>query len=855
MAAVTKYPEPLVFGLDIGTRSIVGTVGYREGSKFNIVAQCVKFHDTRAMLDGQIHDINKVGEEIIYVKETLEQQLSGRKLKEVCVAAAGRVLKTAVSKSNYEFPENTVVIQEHIHSLEMLGVEQAHEQMLKDNDSDVKFFCVGYTVMKYYLNGFEIGNLEGHRARNIAADVLATFLPEEVVDGLYAAVAIADLEISNMTLEPIAAIQVAIPNSYRLLNIALVDVGAGTSDISITKDGSIIAYGMLSKAGDELTEAIVKDYLVDFDMAEKMKTVGPNKKNAVYKDIMGISHKLVPEEVYDKLNPVIDDITSDVAKKIIELNGGKPVSAVFVVGGGGKVPGFTERLAKHLDLPAERVALRGEEVMGFVNILVEDVKKDPLMVTPIGICLNFYDQKNRFVYLLVNGERVKLYDNDKLTVFDAALAYGLSNSSIFPKRGKDLNYTLNGKKKFVRGSAGEPASIQLNGEEAGMNHFVKANDQIQIQESTIGASAKAVLNEVADFSTTISFIVNDITMNCPRYASVNGRLESEFYEIQDGDQIEFLNYYTLSQLMQFMDIETPHEVFVNGARANADTKIYENFNVAWIDREEIYKAEPFVTENEVPEEDEEVSEQGHTDSGKEDDNKTEQKSDDVNSDSLNAETQGEETEENSDDVNPDSLNAEAQKEEIEEKSDDVNLNPDNLNAEAEGEETEETEEKSDDVKSDSLNVEEDESKAEEPSDDVNSDNLNAEAEGENVKEKSDDMKTDSLSTEEDGEMAVENNDLFDGAWIGAPSKNEYVNQWIARNEKKAEAITMNVVVNGSPITLTGKSNYVFVDIFDKYEFDLKTIKGTILVQELDGKPAEHFSPLHDGAVIGLYWKE
>lgn len=791
MAAVTKYPEPLVFGLDIGTRSIVGTVGYREGSKFNIVAQCVKFHETRAMLDGQIHDINKVGEEIIYVKENLEQQLSGRKLTEVCVAAAGRVLKTAVSKSNYEFPENTVVIQEHIHSLEMLGVEQAHEQMLKDNDSDVKFFCVGYTVMKYYLNGFEIGNLEGHRAHNIAADVLATFLPEEVVDGLYAAVAMADLEISNMTLEPIAAIQVAIPNSYRLLNIALVDVGAGTSDISITKDGSIVAYGMLPKAGDELTEAIVKDYLVDFDMAEKMKTVGPNKKNAVYKDIMGISHKLVPEEVYEKLEPVIEDITSDVAKKITELNGGKPVSAVFVVGGGGKIPGFTERLAKHLDLPAERVALRGEEVMGFVNILAEDVKKDPLMVTPIGICLNFYDQKNRFVYLLVNGERVKLYDNDKLTVFDAALAYGLSNSSIFPKRGKDLNYTLNGKKKFIRGSAGEPASIQLNGEEAGMNHFVKANDQIQIQESTIGANAKAVLNEVADLSTTISFIVNDITMHCPRYASVNGNLVSEFYEIQDGDKVELLNYYTLSQLMQFMDIETPHEVFVNGARANADTKIYENFNVAWIDREDIYKAEPFVTENEVPEKLEDVSDKNDTDSTEE------------GKESEKPEKNSEKADEESQNTDENSGNAEKSSRNTDKKLDEVVKMLEEADKQSE----------EDDGKTDGQNE--------------NSD----------------------ITLDDIGSMPI------DIAPIGAPSKNEYVNQWIARNEKKADIITMDVVVNGSSITLTGKSNYVFVDIFDKYEFDLKTIKGTTLVQELDGKPAEHFSPLHDGAVIDLYWKE
>lgn len=704
MTAVTKYPEPLVFGLDIGTRSIVGTVGYKEGNQFNIVAQCVKFHDTRAMLDGQIHDINKVGEEILYVKEKLEQQLSGRKLKEVCIAAAGRMLKTAVGRGYYEFPDTTVVNQEYIHSLEMLGVEKAHEQMLQENDSEVKFFCVGYTVIKYYLNDFEIGNLEGHKAHNIAADVLATFLPEEVVDGLYAAVSQANLEISNMTLEPIAAIQVAIPENYRLLNIALVDVGAGTSDICVTRDGSIIGYGMLPKAGDELSEALVKEYLVDFATAEKIKMIGPRKKSLTYKDIMGISHKITPQEVYDKLDTIIDDITGQIAAKIVELNGDKPVSAAFVVGGGGKLPGFTQKLAGHLDLPPERVALRGEEVLGFVNIFVEGVKKDPLLVTPIGICLNFYDQKNRFVYLLVNDERIKLYDNDKLTVFDAALAYGLSNDSIFPKRGADLNYTLNGKKKFIRGSAGEAATILLNGKETGMNHGVKAGDQIKIVESTRGEDASAVLNEVTDVTSTISFVVNEVVVNCPRYASVNGRLESEFYHINDGDKIEVLNYYTLSQLMQFMDIETPHEVFVNGARAGADTKIYENFNVAWIDKEDIYKTEPFVTEEE-----ETVAEEKTA-----------------------------------------------------------------------------------------------------------------------AKEK----------------QAVSN-----------PVKNDLVNQWIEEREKNEDAIQMNVVVNGEPVTLTGKSGYVFVDIFDKYDFDLKTIKGTALVQKIDGQPAEHFSPLHNGAVVELYWKE
>ena len=103
------YPGQLVFGLDIGTRSIVGTVGYLEDKQFHIVAQQVKEHDTRAMIDGQIHDIEKVGETIREVKEALEEKLSGRALKEVCIAAAGRVLRTVTTRVDEELEEEILV--------------------------------------------------------------------------------------------------------------------------------------------------------------------------------------------------------------------------------------------------------------------------------------------------------------------------------------------------------------------------------------------------------------------------------------------------------------------------------------------------------------------------------------------------------------------------------------------------------------------------------------------------------------------------------------------------------------------------------------------------------------------------
>ena len=77
-----------VFGLDIGTRSIVGTVGYRNQNRFIVVAQRVKEHDTRAMLDGQIHDIQKVGDTIRMVKQELEEVRQAR-LEKSCLKYPG----------------------------------------------------------------------------------------------------------------------------------------------------------------------------------------------------------------------------------------------------------------------------------------------------------------------------------------------------------------------------------------------------------------------------------------------------------------------------------------------------------------------------------------------------------------------------------------------------------------------------------------------------------------------------------------------------------------------------------------------------------------------------------------------
>ena len=201
---------------------------------------------------------------------------------------------------------------------------------------------------------------ESHKAERISEDIIVTFLPEDVVDGLYAAVGMAGLTVANMTLEPIAAIKCG--RFRRITDSEYCARGYRCGNIRYFRDErrKHHRYGMIPLAGDEITELIVQSYLVDFNTAEQIKLSSGMEDQVTYKDIMMIEHTIPSKDVWKLTESVVDKMTTEVAAKIKELNGDKSVRAAFIVGGGGKIHGYTEMLAKKLDLPAERVALRGE---------------------------------------------------------------------------------------------------------------------------------------------------------------------------------------------------------------------------------------------------------------------------------------------------------------------------------------------------------------------------------------------------------------------------------------------------------------------------------------------------------------
>lgn len=523
----------IIFSLDIGTRSIIGTVGIIKDRKFQVVCEKYMEHEERAMVDGQIHDIALVASVVQKVKNAIEEEV-GIKLNEVSIAAAGRFLKTVNSKAELEIDGEHEIDQEIIRSLELVAVKNAESQINTINDG--KLYCVGYSVKSFYLNGFLISNLIGHKGEKIGAEVIATFLPRSVIDSLYSVMNKVNLKVVNLTLEPIAAMEAAIPKNLRLLNIALVDIGAGTSDIAITSKDTISAYGMVPMAGDEITETIAQEYLVDFNTAERIKREVNIKSEITYTDVLGIENTILSEEVLKLANSIVNKIADEISKKILELNGSKSPSAVFLVGGGAHTPGMLETISEKLNLLEKRITIKDRKA---VTECISDNELGSAGVTVLGIALvAIRSFGNDFIDVQLNGEPISLFNAHKHTVMDVLLQAGINPSLLIGKNGKNIRFTYNGCKRIAFGEYGKNAKILINSQEATLETEIKDKDIIELIYAQNGKNAEPKLRDNIRNINSISIFIDDKIVNLEPVILVNDNIEDITYIIKNGDEVK-----------------------------------------------------------------------------------------------------------------------------------------------------------------------------------------------------------------------------------------------------------------------------------------------------------------------------
>lgn len=567
-------PKDIIFSLDIGTRSIIGTAGIVRDKKFEVICEKYQEHEERAMVDGQIHDINLVAQVVDSVKRKIEKELS-IKLEEVSIAAAGRFLRTCEAKASLELNEEDEIDKDLVRTLELTAVKEAEGEVNKNTAG--KLYCVGYSIKEYYLNSYVISNLLGHKGEEAGVDVIATFLPRSVIDSLYTVMNKVGLKVMNLTLEPIAAIEAAVPKNLRLLNIALVDIGAGTSDIAISSKETISSYGMVPMAGDEVTEVIAQEYLVDFNKAEDIKRQVSISEEITYTDVLGFENTITSESVRKLIAPTVNKLSESISKRIVELNGGKSPSAVFLVGGGAHTPGLKEDIAIKLNIPMQRIAIKDRSS---VIDCVSDNGLGSAGVTVLGIALTaIRSMRNDFIDVRLNDEPISLFNSHKHTVMDVLLQAGVNPSLLISKTGKNIRFEVNGRKRLAFGEVGTNAVITINGKNADIETEINEHDDILVKYAQNGRDAEAKVSDFLSTINSISIFIDDNIVNLEPVCIINGEEKSVSENLKDNDKVSIFIPNKVSNIKKYILKDETSELYMNNNKLDDEDIVEEGSNV------------------------------------------------------------------------------------------------------------------------------------------------------------------------------------------------------------------------------------------------------------------------------------
>lgn len=497
-AIISSLPcqeQDLIYALDIGTRSVIGMLGRREESRVRILAAEKHLHAHRVMMDGQIEDIAQVAAAVRSVTERLEQA-AGCRLSRACVAAAGRALRTAQGCGIRELPAPEVLTEAAIAQLEAAAVAEAERSIHSDGAESQQLLLVGYTATQYRLDGYPLASLLGHTGRTVEAQVVATFLPGGVIDSLYAVMRQAGLEVASLTLEPIAALNAAIPADLRLLNLCLVDIGAGTSDIAVCRDGSVVGYTMATVAGDEITEALMREYLVDYNSAEAIKAQLTQTEKITFTDILGQEQTCSLSQIQTALEPAIDLLSREIAQHVLDLNGAAP-SALFLAGGGSKLAGLQAAVAAALQMDPKRVAVAGGHFKTTACSDAVDLD-DPEYTTPLGIAvsagLGLVSDSCR---VTLNGSPAKLFRSGDLSAMDLLMMNGYTYFDLLGRIGRPLVIQVDGRRTVFYGEPALPARLLINGAEAQPSAVVHPGDTVEFTPAQAGEDCRFTAEQLA----------------------------------------------------------------------------------------------------------------------------------------------------------------------------------------------------------------------------------------------------------------------------------------------------------------------------------------------------------------------
>ena len=379
--------DNIAVGLDIGTTKIVAMIGKKnEYGKLEILG--VGKSKSLGVHRGVVNNITQTIQSIQQAVADAEND-SGYKINDVVVGIAGQHIRSIQHSDYISRPNAEEVIGDadidaligQVHKLAMLPGEEIIHVLPQEFKID------GQAEIKEPI-GMYGGRLESsfHVVVGQAASIR----------NLGRCIKSAGLELSGLTLEPLASADAVLSQEEKEAGVALIDIGGGTTDLAIFKDGIIRHTAVIPFGGNVITEDIKEGCSIIEKQAELLKTrfgsawPGENKDNEIVsipglrgREPKEISLKNLSKIIHARVVEIIEQVYAEIKLYGHEDPKKKLIAGIVLTGGGAQLQ-HIKQLVEYITGMDTRIGYPNEHLAGDSN----EELSSPLYATAVGLVMN-----------------------------------------------------------------------------------------------------------------------------------------------------------------------------------------------------------------------------------------------------------------------------------------------------------------------------------------------------------------------------------------------------------------------------------------------------------------------------------
>lgn len=374
-------------GLDIGTTKIVAIIG-KENEYGKIEVLGIGRSKSLGVHRGVVNNITQTIQSIQQAVEQAEMN-SGLKIGSVVVGIAGQHIRSLQHSDYITRPNSEEVINEV--DLDKL-CDQVYKLVMLPGEE-----IIHVLPQEYKVDGqAEIKQPRGMYGGRLEANFHVVVGQVSSIKNIGRCIKSAGLDLGNITLEPLASADAVLSQEEKEAGVALIDIGGGTTDLAIFKDGIIRHTAVIPFGGNVITEDIKEGCSIIEKQAELLKMrfgsawPGENKDNEIVsipglrgREPKEITLKNLSKIIHARVVEIIEQVYVEIKNYGHEEQKKKLIAGIVLTGGGSQLK-HLKQLVEYITGMDTRIGYPNEHLAGDS----EEEIASPLYATAVGLLMN-----------------------------------------------------------------------------------------------------------------------------------------------------------------------------------------------------------------------------------------------------------------------------------------------------------------------------------------------------------------------------------------------------------------------------------------------------------------------------------